>query len=198
MATGWGIVGIVYILSNLLQKQGIILTPSIIDNLITFNTMAIWGYLSFFILIPFSYLYCPLSRLLWLTRSMQLTALCCGAFYLFFPTTLQYPNYADISISGKFLALLIDYDSAQNCLPSLHAALSLLAVVALIQMDNKKGIFNLFLIIWVAEIYFSILQLKRHLFIDIAVGVLIAILCGLLCFSYYKKNRGLKLKEVAQ
>jgi len=175
---GWGTVGVIYSLSDNLQGPGRVMQPSWLDNLIVYQPQAIWGYLSFFLLIPLAYLYCPEARLLWLRRSMQLTALLAGVIYLLWPTTMVYPPLSTAgSTSERWLQQLILVDSPQNCLPSLHMALTLLAIWAL--GGRQKLALNLLCGAWGLWIAFSIIQLRRHLFIDIASGTLLALLVGL-------------------
>lgn len=71
---GWGTVGVIYNFSDYLQGEGYQLTPSIIDNMITFSPSAVWLYLSFFLIVPLGYLSTPLCHLRWLARAMQLSA----------------------------------------------------------------------------------------------------------------------------
>lgn len=179
MLLGWGSVGVVYTLSDRWQGTGKVMQPGVIDRLIPFSVDAIWLYLSFFLLIPCGYLFCRPARLRWLTSSMILTALACGTFFLLWPTTLEYPIDAGHGVSSQLLAALVAADSPQNCLPSLHMALSLLAVQALYQPEKHWR--NGLLILWAALIGLSILQLRRHLFIDLAGGVLVALVCGWIC-----------------
>lgn len=179
MLIGWGSVGVVYTVSDRWQGPGRVMQPGIVDRMIPFSADGIWLYLSFFLLIPAGYLFCRPEKLRWLTGSMILTALVCGAVYLLWPTTLVYPHDSGRGLSSQLLAQLIAADSPQNCLPSLHMALSLLAVWALYQRQYllRSGL----LLLWGALIAASILQLRRHLFIDLVSGALVALACGWIC-----------------
>ena len=110
---------------------------SALDRAIPFNPAAIWLYLSFFLIVPAGYLLAPLQRIKWLTLAMQLTALGAGAVYLLWPTTMAYPQNEGVGISAQLLAALTQVDSPQNCLPSLHMALTVLAVWALSDGERK-------------------------------------------------------------
>lgn len=138
MLLGWGTVGVIYNFSDYLQGEGYQLTPSIIDNLIAFSPSAVWLYLSFFFIVPLGYLSTPLCHLRWLARSMQISALVAGVFYLLWPTTMHYPSFDQMGISAGALNRLIAIDSSQNCFPSLHAALTLLAVWAIAKKGNRN------------------------------------------------------------
>ncbi|AOR63288.1 phosphatase PAP2 family protein [Pectobacterium wasabiae] len=173
---GWGSVGVVYQLSAQFQGQGTVLPPSIVDEWIPFSASAIWLYLSFFIIIPLSYLSCPITRLAGLRRATQLTALVAGAVYLIFPTTMTYPQVIGDDLPARLLQLLQRIDSPQNCLPSLHIALTVLAVWAM--SDSQQKVKTGLYLLWGAAIAFSILQLRRHLFIDLVTGAMLAGIVG--------------------
>lgn len=178
MLLGWGSVGVVYHFSDRWQAPGRLMAPGWVDQLIPFSPHAIWLYLSFFLLIPCGYLLTPLSALSWLRRAMQLAALGAGMVYMLWPTTMHYPEVHDTGLSARLLALLTQVDSAQNCLPSLHMALSLLAVWA-IAKARRKGL-TILALLWALLIGFSILQLRRHLFVDVLAGTALAVAAGVL------------------
>ncbi|WP_225086237.1 phosphatase PAP2 family protein [Pectobacterium colocasium] len=173
---GWGTVGVVYQLSAQFQGQGTVLPMSFVDEWIPFSPSAIWLYLSFFIIVPLSYLSCPIARLAGLRRATQLSALIAGAVYLIFPTTMVYPQVVGDDLSTRLLQLLLLIDSPQNCLPSLHIALTVLAVWAMSDRQHKvkTGLY----LLWGAAIAFSILQLRRHLFIDLVTGAMLSGMTG--------------------
>ncbi|UUE36242.1 phosphatase PAP2 family protein [Pectobacterium aroidearum] len=173
---GWGSVGVVYQLSAQFQGQGTVLPTSFIDEWIPFSPSAIWLYLSFFIIVPLSYLSCPIARLAGLRRATQLTALIAGAVYLIFPTTMVYPQAVGDDFSTRLLQLLQRIDSPQNCLPSLHIALTVLAVWAM--SDSQQKVKTGLYLLWGMAIAFSILQLRRHLFIDLVTGAMLAGIAG--------------------
>ncbi len=179
MLLGWGFVGLVYNSSDRWQGTGYQLTPGWIDRAIPFTPHAIWLYLSFFLIIPLCYLLCPLSRIAWLRSSMQFSALAAGAIYLLWPTTMDYPIDQGRSLSSTLLAALINVDSKQNCLPSLHIALTALAVWAV--ADSRRKLRSALLMAWGLAIAFSILQLRRHLFVDLLSGAVLALAVGYVC-----------------
>ncbi|MGV8925453.1 MAG: phosphatase PAP2 family protein [Ewingella sp.] len=188
LLTGWGAVGVVYNLTDTLQRSGTVLSPSFIDQMVTFNPIGIWFYFSFFLIIPLAYLTCPIWRLRWLRNAMVITALCSGAVYLLWPTTLLYPTFVpDSSLSAKMLAQLVQVDSAQNCLPSLHMALTVLAVWAMSRRERplRTGLY----LLWGLAIGFSILQLRRHLFVDLLSGTALAVGTGALLWRVVRPAR---------
>lgn len=173
---GWGTVGIIYQYTGQVTEQAQILSPSVIDNAISFSPNAIWLYLSFFLFIPMGYFFSPLKNTQSLMYAMQLCAFASGAVYLCYPTTMLYHNDDLSTVSGQALSALINIDSPQNLLPSLHVSLTLVVLNALWSTQQKYR--TLFFVIWAIAICASVMVLKRHLFIDVVTGAITA--CGAL------------------
>lgn len=182
---GWGTVGIIYQSSTQLQGQPRLLQPSIIDDLITFSPHAIWPYLSFFIIIPLSYLSAPYPRVRWMSFCFMLTAVMAGLSYTLYPTTMVYPSIEENSVSLQLLGKLSSIDVPLNCCPSLHVALTTFVVWGAINIQ-RPGLTTLW-IVWGVWICFSTIQLRRHLFIDVASGFILALLVGY--FMWYLLNK---------
>ncbi len=187
MVLGWGAVGLVYALTSAFQGQGIMLLETALDRMIAFNPAGIWVYLSFFILIPYTFITAQPHKLLWLRRSMQTCALICGLIFLLWPTTLLYPAITGDEMSQRLLRFLASFDSSQNCLPSLHGALTLLCVWAL--LDNQRKLHSGLAVLWSVCIFLSIIQLRRHLSIDLAAGMATGLVSGWLCMQWAAKKR---------
>lgn len=179
MLFGWGSVGVVYNLSDRFQGTGQVLEPGFIDRLIPYSPHAVWPYLSFFLIVPLAFLAGPAERLRWLRCAFQMAALAAGVVFMLWPTTLAYPDYSTAGLSGTLLAGLLAVDSPQNCFPSLHMALTTLAILAL--HDPRRPARNLLLWAWGVLIGFSILQLRRHLAIDLVSGVALGFAAAWLC-----------------
>jgi len=176
MALGWGCVGVAYGLSGVVQGQGVRIAESALDRLIPFDPGGVWVYLSFFVLVPATFWLADSRRLRWLTRSMQCCALVAGLVFMRWPTTLAYPPIEGDTLSAAVLRLLIAGDSSQNCLPSLHAALTLLCVAALADPRHKRR--SALALAWGLAILHSIIQTRRHLAIDLLAGLALALVCG--------------------
>lgn len=176
---GWGCVGLIYNTADRWQAPGSLQEPGPVDGLIPFDPAGIWLYLSFFLLVPLAYFTCPANRLVWLRSTFQGAALAAGAVFLAWPTTLSYPAIPAETLSSVLLAGLTRVDSAQNCFPSLHMALTVLAIQAL--HDRQRPLKNAALWLWGLGIAFSIIQLRRHLFIDLAAGVGLGLAIGWAC-----------------
>ena len=179
LLAGWGSVGLVYFSSDVLQGQGVLLPETALDRAIPYTDAAIWLYLSFFVLIPYAYLAADAARVRWLARAMALSALACGVVFLLYPTTLAYPPVGEGGAwSTQALRLLQAADSAQNCLPSLHGALTLLCVWAL--CDKRYLLRSALAVVLGVAICYAIIALRRHVSIDLAAGLAVGIAGGML------------------
>ena len=179
LLAGWGSVGLVYFSSDLLQGQGVILPETVIDRAIAYSDAAIWLDLSFFILIPYTYLVVSPARVRWLARAMAVSAVICGVVFLLYPTTLAYPPVGDgMGWSTQVLRMLQTMDSTQNCLPSLHGALTLLCAWALFERD--RPIRSALAVLLTLGICYAIIALRRHVSIDLGAGLLVGLAGGAL------------------
>ena len=110
---------------------------------------------------------------------MALSALACGVVFLLYPTTLAYPPVGDGNAwSTQALRMLQSADSTQNCLPSLHGALTLLCVWAL--YDKRHLLRSVLAVALGVAICYAIIALRRHVSIDLAVGLAVGIAGGML------------------
>ena len=179
LLAGWGSVGLVYFSSDLLQGEGALLPETVIDRAIAYSDAAIWLYLSFFILIPYTYLAATPQRVRWLARAMAISALMCGVVFLLYPTTLAYPPVGDgMGWSTQLLRMLQAADSTQNCLPSLHGALTLLCAWAL--FERERPLRSVLAVLLTLGICYAIIALRRHVSIDLGAGLLVGLAGGAL------------------
>ncbi|WP_051303321.1 phosphatase PAP2 family protein [Comamonas composti] len=179
MLQGWGLVGVVYSLGRAAWRESFVLDEGLIDRWIGFEPAAIWLYLSFFAFVPVAYFCAPLQRIGRLKRSMQLSALLCAPVFLLWPTTLVYPAIPEGGLSAQALQMLAAVDSRENCLPSLHGALTV--ICALVLWDRHRPWKSAALALWGLAILWSVVAARRHLFIDLGAGVAIGLAChGLL------------------
>ena len=176
LLVGWISVGICYRSAAELQGKPTLLAPSMIDQWIDFTPHAIWFYLSFFLIIPICFWVAPYSRLRWMSACFMLSGLMAALCYLFFPTTMDFPVDTGNSASSWLLARLIDIDVPVNCFPSLHVTLTMLAIWG--SFDRHHPLRNIILALWGMAIAFSIIQLRRHLFIDFMGGMVLALMVG--------------------
>ncbi|WP_296229045.1 phosphatase PAP2 family protein [Ralstonia sp. UBA689] len=196
MALGWCSVGLVYGTCGVLQGAGTIVPETALDRAIPFSASGIWLYLSFFALVPLAYLLADARRLPWLERAMQMSALASGAVFLLWPTTLHYPPLADASLPASVQRMLIAMDSSQNCLPSLHGALTLLSVWAL--ADARKPLRSLLAAAWGLGVLYATIQTRRHVALDLSAGVAVGVLCGVAASQWLaRRARTLSIEPIS-
>lgn len=132
----------------------------------------IWLYLSQFVLLPLAVLKArddaDRSRLYY---AALLATLIAATVFLLFPTELQRPPLPQGGISGYAWSLLFASDIDGNCFPSLHAALAVLAGVAL----WRRG-WNTTALLWPALIAAATLTTKQHVVWDTLAGMLLGAL----------------------
>lgn len=173
---GWCTVGIIYGACGLVQGPGTTLPETVLDRAIAFSSSGIWGYLSFFVLVPVTFLCGDLRRLGWLQLAFQTSALVSGAIFLLWPTTLHYPPITGMSSVSDLHRTLNSLDSRQNCLPSLHGALTLLCIWAL--ADARRLLRSILIAAWGIGILYATIQTRRHMAIDLAGGLATGAICG--------------------
>ncbi|MDR2875204.1 MAG: phosphatase PAP2 family protein [Methylobacillus sp.] len=176
MCVGWGTVGLCYAIGSLTPRAVHVLQETALDRLIPFNVSAIGLYLSFFLLVPVAYLFAAPARLKSLMFAMQLSAVLAAIVFVLYPTTLIYPVASSSTPGGAVLNMLAGFDSSNNCLPSLHGALTLLCVVALWQREKMWR--NIFMLLWALGIAWAVVQTRRHLVLDLGAGLLLGAGCA--------------------
>jgi membrane-associated phospholipid phosphatase len=186
MVLGWGSVGVAYTTGRLVSGAPGVLHETALDRLIPFDPAGIWLYLSFFLLVPLAFLTTEPNRVRSLARSMQLCALVSAIVFVLWPTTLVYPPIPAGAAGASVLGGLIASDSAQNCFPSLHGALTLLSVAAL--CARRKPVRSALAVLWGLGIGWSVIQTRRHLAIDLGAGVLLGCASGWLV-AYLHRRR---------
>jgi membrane-associated phospholipid phosphatase len=174
---GWGSVGAVYAACAHATDGPTALRAGAFDQLVSYQPHAIWAYLSFFVLVPYAFAAVDYWRLRWLERALQACALLAGIVYLYFPTTVPAaPPWDGGGLAGTALRWLLAVDTASNCLPSLHAAVTVLCVWAL--QNPRRRLRSLLVLAWGILVCWSVLALRRHLAIDLAAGVVLGAIAG--------------------
>jgi membrane-associated phospholipid phosphatase len=174
MLIGWCAVGIIYGSTRFIPGKHWVIPELWLDQQISFSTQGIWLYLSFFVVVPFAFLRAPLAKIKPMMIAILISALISGLVFVIFPTTLVYPEFIQQTFTDQLLYWLLWIDTAQNCLPSLHAALTVICLLAL--WNNQKLFLSLVYLSISVAIGFSIIQLRRHLSLDVGAGILVGIL----------------------
>jgi membrane-associated phospholipid phosphatase len=174
MLIGWCAVGIIYGSTRFIPGKHWVIPELWLDQQIPFSTQGIWLYLSFFVVVHFTFLSAPLANFIPLMNAILASAVISGLVFVIFPTTLVYPEVNQQTFADQLFYWLLWIDTTQNCLPSLHAALTVVCLLAL--WNNQKIFLSLIYLVISLAIGFSIIQLRRHLSLDVAAGILVGIL----------------------
>jgi len=186
MLVGWSGVGLVYGSTGFISGEKWIIPELWLDQQIPFNVQGIWLYLSFFLVVPFTFLYAPVSRIKPAMMAVLCSAFISGVFFVLLPTTIVYPQVTGDSVSHWVFYALLWIDTEQNCLPSLHASITVICLLAL--WSNQKRFLSLIYLIISLAIGFSIIQLRRHLSIDVGAGILVGILSYVVAIKFARAN----------
>lgn len=174
---GYGLFCLLYLGSHTLRLGTPLgLQRGALDAAIPLLPWTIWLYLSQFLLLPLAVLKAhdaaDRSRLYY---AALLATLIAAAVFLVFPTQLQRPPLPQGGISAYAWQLLFASDIDGNCFPSLHAALAVLAGIAL----WRRG-WKITALLWPALIAAATLTTKQHVVWDTLAGMLLGALAWIL------------------
>jgi membrane-associated phospholipid phosphatase len=183
--TKWVIVlslnSLFYFSSGAFSGAAHLVPQTFIDEAISYQSLAIWPYLSFFGLILFAFLRAPAHKLNALIAAIVCSSMIGASIFYLYPTTIVYPA---VSEHGLLSALRL-LDTPKNCLPSLHGAITYICVVSLF----NKNAWNIFLLFWGLLICWSAIAVKQHAFIDIVAGIVLgAIMMGIVSGLLQQSN----------
>ncbi|MBP6116185.1 MAG: phosphatase PAP2 family protein [Neisseriaceae bacterium] len=176
LLSAWGFVGLCYTLGAAWADDAVVLYQTWLDDAVPFWADGMVLYLSFFALVPYAFLYCDEAWVRPLRRSMQYAAVAALAVYLIWPSSMVYPVVAGDGLNERLWLWLHAWDTAANCLPSLHVVLAVLCGIALGR--SLHGWRRMWVLLWVVLVMVSVLLLKRHLWIDVCSGVVLALLAA--------------------
>lgn len=154
--------------------------PSImLDEWIGFTPHAIWGYLSFFVLIGWAFLRAPVPAVRCLSWLIPATSAFAAVFFWLYPTHIgiAQPCGAE-NLSAWACHVLQSTDTPYNCLPSLHAAISVLCAAALCPGAGWRG--KVLYPLWAVWICWSAIALRQHLSVDILAGAVLGLVAVVL------------------
>jgi membrane-associated phospholipid phosphatase len=171
MLIGWCVVGLIYGTTRFIPGEKWIIPETWLDQQIPFDTQAVWLYLSFFLVVPFAFWRSPMPRVRVMMWAIILSAIISGVFFIFLPSSLDYPQASGENLSDKIFHCLLWIDTQQNCFPSLHASITLICLLGLWQKNHI--VVNIFYLAVSLAIGYSIIQLRRHLSLDVGAGILL-------------------------
>lgn len=164
-----------YILPNfypLFQPRQLPLT--MFDRAVPFLPWTFVVYLSEFVLVAVTILLVnDWDQFNSFARHAFFTLLFIGTIFFLFPTIYPRPVYPDgiNTVVAWAMAIIKTGDAPTNCFPSMHVAITSIAVHALRQAVPFRRVF---FALWGTVIIVSTLTTKQHYFIDIAGGFVVA------------------------
>jgi membrane-associated phospholipid phosphatase len=171
---GWLPSCIIYIAAGFVRGDTWIIPETRIEQFIPFSSVGIWLYLCFYLYIPYTFLTVNQSKVKRLTLVFIVTACISGIIFLCIPSTILFPEFKTDGISAQLLNFVSENDTEQNCFPSMHA--SLITICTLANWDPTNKLRSYGCIILTLLMYYSIIAVRRHVFIDLAAGIALAIL----------------------
>lgn len=152
-----------------------------LDKLITFNPYSIYLYLSFFILIWYTFIKIEDKSIRELSIMIPASAFFAAIIYILYPTTIsrEINNINSDILTSTLYYVINKSDSSMNCLPSLHGAITVICVYYLLINESRIWL-NIKYIIWGLAICWSAVAIRQHLSIDIISGMLYGVILLLL------------------
>lgn len=156
-----------------------------LDHAVAFQPQALWVYLSLWLYVGVA------PGLLWTFRELLIYALWIGALcavglacFFFWPTAVPRPA---IDLTGyPGFALLQGVDAAGNACPSLHvatAAFTALWVEHVLRTIGAPPWLRCCNALWVGAIVWSTMATRQHVALDVAAGLLLALLFAALSLA---------------
>lgn len=151
------------------------LTPSSLDQAIPFIPQTAWIYQSLFFLLPLATFVQPDRRSLHrFALGFCLLVFTFSMVFWVFPTELLVP-LPKAGLCWGYDHLVRAVDDRRNAFPSLHAALTTFAGVAILLMFRRQKLVFILTALWMAALLFSTLTTKQHICLDLLVGAAVGV-----------------------
>lgn len=173
LLVAWLSSAVVYIGSSFVTGSVWIIPEMGIDDYISFSPYGIWLYLMFYIYIPYTFLAVDTSKVKRLAFAFIIISIISGILFILIPSSLNFPSFKKDGISAYVLQFISENDTPQNCFPSMHA--SLITACTFANWNKNEKLKSYLLILLTLIMYYSIIQVRRHLFIDLAGGIILAL-----------------------
>lgn len=187
---------ILYFISKLLQGD-LNLVGNVIDTKIPFVPAffipyCIW-YLMIFI-IPY-YLYCKdKDKFIKYTMAYILCSMIGNIVFISYPSTVARPTVTGTDIFSLIAKFIYWIDTATNCFPSLHCAISMLFILYTCESKNTNIITKISVCIISILIMLSTLFTKQHVVVDFISGDMLALIVYLIVKPSKKLPNYIKTK----
>ena len=180
-----------YYLASLTYVTPVELDLTAIDIYFKPHSAAVWIYMSFFIMMLSGMTFSSKESSIRGCKTMILNSILAFGIFFFFPTKITYHEYAPYipidTISYDFMMLIKKYDDTYNCFPSLHVANSIIACYYLCK--DKKRAFQIFNVIWLLAIVWSVMSTKQHILYDAISGGFLSLFSVMIMDRIYKGKK---------
>ncbi len=160
----------------------------ILDSYIPWLPFSVLVYFSQFVFLLLGVIYAPNQHIATITYYSYLLAIllggCVFVFYPTFLTRLTFSEQIHPVIEGLY-RFLYAIDIPNNCFPSLHTTLALIAASSL---RARSFVWQIVASLWSTAIILSTLTTKQHCVLDVVAGMLLFIFCIWLCRKWFNKR----------
>ncbi len=151
------------------------------DHLIPFVPWMVYPYMSLYLGIFLAAVFLERRAFVHFVGILFFSELLTYPFFYYFPAVFPTPQFAANDFTTRFLQWCFKADVHNNTFPSLHVSLAL-STALVINRSNKK--IGFFAILWAITVAFSTVLTKKHFFIDVLGGVIVA----QLAYTFAVKN----------
>ena len=174
LLAAWLPAGVVYIAASFMTRAAWIVPETYVEQLIPFSPSGIWLYLLFYVYIPYTFITAHQGKIRTLSAGFILCACISGIIFIALPGSIRYPVFEVDGISSWCLNFVGLHDTSRNCFPSLHASLITLCTIA--NCYKEKMTTSAICISLTLLMYHAIVQVRRHVFLDLAAGIILGAL----------------------
>jgi membrane-associated phospholipid phosphatase len=154
------------------------LSFTFVDKMMPFLPDSIWIYNSQFLMVFLALWSCSNTvRRTATYYAMALATIISSLFFVFMPTEFPHQILHEDGVTGLLWKILYLTDTPQNCFPSLHVALAILAANALVILNRY---WRVLAPLWATLICISTLTTKQHYLVDILGGIVVALISWLI------------------
>ena len=162
------------------------LKPSAFDRAIPVNFYALWFYFTYYLLLAIVGLSVSKTVYLRFLLSVGWAVLVAHMVFFFFPNGVSREGVS-LESAPIFYEFLLFYDEPRNAFPSLHAALAVIACLAVCQCCRYHPIARCFVWLWVVGIFWSTIALRQHVSLDLIAGAVVAV-CSWYFVSWFHRD----------